>query len=294
MKKCLPFLLVFVIACGGDDDGPAADAAPADASAENPLIAARPYSLGVPSSYDASKPTPLVLLLHGYSASSFAQVRLFGLLDGSEKHGYLIAYPDGLTDADGKQFWNATDACCNFDNNPVDDVAYLSAVLDDVQAKYNVDPKRIFVIGHSNGGYMAHRLGCDVGERLAAIVSLAGMQWKDPAKCPAAAKLNVLQVHGDDDNTVYYQGSARYPSAPETVAIWAAKNGCTGALVGDETMDLVVDVAGAETLKQAYEGCPAGGAVELWTIHGGGHVPQFVPAEWEDLVWAWMQAHAKG
>ena len=288
-------------ACGDDDAAPAADAGPGAADADlspdaNPLVVERPYMMQVPDSYDASKPTPLVLLLHGYAANAFVQVRLFGLLDGSQAHGYIVVYPDGLTDSQGNQFWNATDGCCNVDGNPVDDVAYLSAVLDDVEAHYNVDPKRVYVMGHSNGGYMAHRLACDVGGRIAAIISLAGMTWKDPTKCPAGHLVNVLQVHGDADGTVPYEGNAYIPSAPETVHIWAQKNGCSGADAigpGGDPIDLVVDLDGAETTKQSYEGCPPGGAVDFWTIHGGGHIPNFEGATWESVMWTWLDAHPK-
>jgi polyhydroxybutyrate depolymerase len=297
----LVVMVALVNGCGSDEaGGDAGGAPPADAGTgspdANPLIVARPYDLQVPASYDASEPTPLVILLHGYSATGFVQVRYFGLLDGSQAHGYLIAYPEGLVDSNGKQFWNATDGCCNFDDNPVDDVAYLGAIIDDVEATYNVDHKRVFIIGHSNGGFMAHRLACELGDRIAAIVSLAGMTWLDPAKCPAADKVNVLQVHGDADDTIPYAGSPYYPSAAGTVATWATKNGCAGANAigeGGDPVDLVVDLPGAETTKQSYAGCPEGGAVDFWTIHGGSHIPMFDPAVWEDSVWKWMAAHPK-
>jgi polyhydroxybutyrate depolymerase len=286
-------------ACGGDDAPAAADAGPGVPDANlspdaNPLVVARPYTAQVPDSYDASKPTPLVVALHGYAVNSFAGVRLFDALNGSKKHGYLVAYPDGLPDSQGKEFWNATDACCNYDNNPVDDVAYLSAVIDDMQAQYNVDPRRIYVVGHSNGAFMAHRLACDIGGRLAGVVTMSGMTWKDPTKCPAEHPVNVLQIHGTIDSVIAYEGSDTYPSAAVTVATWAAKNGCTGALVDDGApFDLVSNVDGAETQVQAYEGCPAGGAVDFWTINGADHLPLFDPADFETRWWAWVEAHPK-
>jgi polyhydroxybutyrate depolymerase len=175
-------------------------------------------------------------------------------------------------------------------------VAYLGALIDDVAAKTPLDPKRVFVVGHSNGGFMAHRLACDIGGRIAAIVSLAGMTWLDPSKCPAADPVNVLQVHGDADDSIPYDGSPYFPSAAVTVATWAMKNGCIGANAigaGGDPIDLVVDLPGAETTKQSYAGCPAGGAVDFWTIHGGSHIPMFDPPVWEDIVWTWMKAHPK-
>jgi polyhydroxybutyrate depolymerase len=233
------------------------------------------------------------MVLHGYGASGLGQSQYFGLLADAEEHGYLLAYPDGLVDARGSRFWNATDACCNFYGSTVDDVAYLGAVLDDVAARYTVDPKRVFVIGHSNGGFMAHRLACERGGRIAAVISLAGATWLDPARCPAASPVSVLQVHGDADQTILYAGTLVYPSAMQTVAIWAQKNRCLGALQSEaRDKDLDTGIAGAETRVDGFATCPPGAAADLWTIAGGGHVPA-LGASWADETWAWFVAHPK-
>jgi len=257
------------------------------------LVEARPYGLKVPAGYSASTPAPLVLLLHGYSSTGLGQAQYFGMLPDADQHGYILAYPDGTIDPGGNRFWNATDACCNFGGSTVDDVAYLGAVIDDVEAHYTVDPKRVYVVGHSNGGFMAHRLACDIGQRLAAAVSLAGATWSDPGRCPAPAPVNVLQIHGDQDQTIFYDGSSAYPSAERTLAIWAQKNHCAGALEPTPpNLDLDVMIAGDETIAETYGGCPPGGSVSLWRIVGGGHVPS-LGASFADDVWAYLSAHPK-
>jgi len=282
-------LAAALAACGNDSRPSSLPAKPPAVS----LVEARPYGLLAPASYRPSTPTALVVVLHGYGSNGRAQADYFGLPADAEEHGYLLAYPDGLVDPGGSRFWNATDACCNFYGNPVDDVAYLGAVIDDVAAHYTVDPKRVFVIGHSNGGFMAHRLACEIGGRLAAVVSLAGATWQNPATCTAAAAVNVLQVHGDADRTILYGGSVSYPSAAQTVAIWAQKNRCAGALqpVGAD-QDLDLQVPGPETRIESYDGCLAGGAVDLWTITGGGHIPG-LGASWGDEVWSYFSSHPK-
>jgi pimeloyl-ACP methyl ester carboxylesterase len=80
----------------------------------------------------------------------------------------------GQQDRRGHRFWSATDACCNLDGLAVDDVAYLRAVIRDVSARHAVDPRRVFIVGHSNGGFMAHRMACEASDLVAAVVSLAG------------------------------------------------------------------------------------------------------------------------
>lgn len=279
--------------CGGGGDYGGGGATPAPSASPLPLLEARPYRFKVPAGYVPSTPAPLVIILHGYGSDGLNQAQYFGFLAGADKHGYLLAYPDGLIDASGKRFWNATDACCNFYGNPVDDVAYLSAVVDDVAAHYNVDPKRVYVAGHSNGGFMAHRLACDRGDRFAAVVSLAGAVWQDASRCTAPSLVSVLQVHGDADQTILYNGTSAYPSALQTVATWAQKNACRGGLEPAGTdKDLDTGIPGTETRAESYAGCPPGGAVGLWTIRGGAHVPA-LGSTWEDELWTYFKAHPK-
>jgi polyhydroxybutyrate depolymerase len=257
----------------------------------------RPYGLQVPAGYDGQSPVPLVLLLHGYTASGTKQAKYFGLPALADKEGFLLAYPDGTRDRLGNRFWNATDACCDFFHSGVDDVAYLDAVIDDIAARYPVDPARVFVVGHSNGAFMAHRYACDRAARVAAIVTLAGMQWKDQSHCQAGSPVSVLHVHGRNDETIKYDGgytpAAAYPGAVETVGDWAAADGCSGDLAATgRRLDLDRTVVGDETAEQAFSGCPGGVGIGLWTIEGGGHVPAF-NEHWAESIWSFMASHPK-
>ena len=62
----------------------------------------------------------------------------------------------------------------------MDDSAYLSALIDQIKGTYAVDARRVYLVGHSNGGYMAYRMACDHADQLTAIVSLAGSTWQRP------------------------------------------------------------------------------------------------------------------
>lgn len=261
-------------------------------SAPNPLVVARPYDWDEPAGIDKSKPAPLIMLLHGYSANGFVQDAYFGFAQLANDRGVYVAHPDGTIDGSGERFWNATDACCDFGNTGVDDVAYLNAVVDDMEAHFNIDKKRVFFVGHSNGAFMSHRMACDNADRIAGIVALAGDVWKDPSKCNPSAPVAVLQVHGDADDMVPYAGSTLEPSAPASVATWAQKNGC-GADLADTgmTLDLDSQLAGNETTI-ARHACSTG-AAELWTIHGGGHLPSFILPDWGNHVFDWLMQHPK-
>ena len=258
----------------------------------------RPYGLKVPAGYDAGHPAPLVVLLHGYTADGERQAAYFGLPAEADKAGFLLATPNGTRDLMGNRFWNATDACCDWFHTGVDDVAYIDAVIDEITARYAVDPARVFVVGHSNGAFMANRYACDRSSRVAAIVALAGMQWKDQSHCRPTSPVSVLHVHGRNDETVKYDGGtmpngAFYPGAVETVDDWAKQNGCNGSLASTgRRFDLERLIAGDETGEEAYTGCPAGTDLQLWTIERGGHVPAF-NEHWAEAIWAFMANHPK-
>ncbi|HRI67840.1 MAG TPA: alpha/beta fold hydrolase [Polyangium sp.] len=256
----------------------------------------RPVTVHVPPGIDPAKPTPVVILLHGFGASGQVQEIIFKLLPESDKRGFLYAFPNGTDGADHKRFWNATDACCDFGGTMVDDVAYLTGLVKEIGDHYAVDPKRVFFTGHSNGGFMSHRLACDKPDVIAAVASLAGSTYLDPAKCAAAQPVSVLQIHGTMDDSVLYDGELQngvgYPSAAETIAIWAQKNGCDSAVTNAPAIDIDQVLAGNETLVTRHEKCQPGGAAELWTMQGAGHIPGLGPNFAPALV-DWLFAHPK-
>lgn len=257
--------------------------------------AGRPVSLLVPKAYDPAQPIPLVLVLHGYGANGWLQATLLGYTEQLEKGPFLLAYPNGTTDPGGKLFWNATDACCDYYGAGIDDSAYLLGLIQEIEAAYNVDLKRVYLIGHSNGGFMAYRMACDHADRIAAIISLAGATYFDTTACKPAAPVSVVQIHGDQDTSILYGGgttkNGAYPGAVASTGAWALYNGCGSTR--DEvppTLDLDSLVSGPETVVERYAGCPSGVDVELWTIKGGGHLP--VPTStFAQKTWEFFQKH---
>jgi polyhydroxybutyrate depolymerase len=282
----------------GDDGGGETGSGDAPASTDGPIGGDRPVDVHVPPGYMPGVPAPLVLLLHGYSASGDVQDAYFGLTAVSDERGFLYAHPDGTMDAIGNRFWNATDACCSNATTTVDDSAYLSGLITQIEARYSVDPKRIFLIGHSNGGFMSHRMACDHADRIAAIASLAGAMYADVTQCHATEPVSVLQIHGTADAVIAYMGGMlqghAYPSAQTTVLDWALLDGCSLTL--DTTappLDLEAALVGDETAVAKYGmDCRPGGHAELWTIQGGSHIPTLNPGFARSVV-DFLFAHPK-
>lgn len=275
------------------------DVPPADVPPEVArLVSERPYLLRVSGEYRAGTPAPLLILLHGYGASGLLQESYFRLTREADARGFLYAIPDGTRDAGGMRFWNATSACCDFGRTGVDDVAYLTAIIDDVSARYSVDPRRIYFVGHSNGGFMSHRMACARSNRVAAIISLAGAA-PSPSDCSPTERVSVLEVHGTADTTIRYEGGSTpggggaYMGAVETVAGWASRGQCDPTLmVGAQVLDLDTGLAGNETRVARHFGCAPGAAAELWTIQGGAHLPA-MGNNWAPAVFEWLLSHPK-
>jgi polyhydroxybutyrate depolymerase len=283
------------LACSSSSDGGAgADAATdGDDDALPPIGGAdRPVTVYVPPSYSPATPAPLVVLLHGYSVTGALENIYMNLQPQADARGFLYAYPDGTENSKSLEFWNATDACCDMEHSGVDDATYLMRVVHDIEARYNVDRKRVYFIGHSNGGFMSYRMACDHADEIAAIVSLAGAMWMDTSKCAPSGPVSLLEIHGTADDMVIYDGTADYPSAKTSVQDWVTFDGCAAAPTDGGTLDLVPALSGAETSVSRWGGCKSGSGVELWTVAGGNHFPAFDDAFRTGVV-DFMYAHPK-
>jgi len=245
-----------------------------------------------------------VILLHGYSGSGAFYESLAQIESLAEARGFLYLYPDGTRNPWGSQFWNATDAACDFWNMGVDDAGYLQALIEEISRRFSLDRKGVHLFGHSNGSFMAYRMACQSADLIAGIAGNAGMTFLEPTCCHPSEPVNILHIHGTADSDVPYPGgtlsSATYPAnmppfpgALQTVQFWAGYNGASGLITDPApSMDLTTTVAGLDTVVSRYTNCPPGGAVELWTIVGGGHAPDRY-SYFSSRVIDWLLAHPK-
>lgn len=285
---------------------PAPTPAPSGQGDLKGLGGARPVvATHVGKALDATKPAPLVLVLHGYGGTGAEQLAYFGLSAVSDEAGFVVIAPDGTLDSTGRRFWNATDTCCDFEEKNVDDVGYLVGLVEEVKKRRAIDPRRVFVVGLSNGGSMAMRLACDASTTFAAAISQAGLFFSDPGRCVPKEPVSFRHLHGTADKLVPYEGGpiggTIHPKAkPRTilsakalVAAFAKVDGCQAPLVElPAKIDLDVTQPGAETTVARHVGCTKGSAVELWTIAGAGHVPMGLGALGR-VVWDFFAAHPK-
>jgi polyhydroxybutyrate depolymerase len=255
--------------------------------------AGRAYCLDAPPDPGPGKALPLVVLLHGYGGSGQMQADYFGLDDQVASRGFLLAKPDGTSSGFGLH-WNAFPACCATwtDNPKADDVDFLMAMVHDIESAYPVDPDRIYLIGHSNGAFMAYRMACDHADTFAGVVAVAGAV--EPSLCHPSHPISIAAVHGTKDRMINPEGGRTatdpahaYASLAETVGFWVKANRCAGPPVFAGRDDLVSDayfrsraVRGAETEIERATGCAGGSTVEQWKMEGAGHIPLWNKARW--------------
>jgi polyhydroxybutyrate depolymerase len=222
--------------------------------------------------HDFHRPSPALFVLHPYATDPSVLLRNYDLVRRAAlERGWLLLVPQGVADKEGRLSWNASAACCGAGAAGPDDVGYLRSVLADVRRHAAVDPLRVYAFGESNGGFMAHRWACEPGGELRAIASIAGAAPgpEDPP-CAPAGPVSVLEVHGDRDERVRYEGGrslrGRYPGARETIERWRALDGCAPVARSARETRLLFFAP----LRVDAFACPSA-AVELWTVEGGGH-----------------------
>jgi polyhydroxybutyrate depolymerase len=227
----------------------------------------------LPENHDSSRAWPVILLLHGYSNDSESIDKWLKFSKYVTERGFILVVPNGSENYFGTKFWNATEACCNFQRKEVDDVGYLKNLAKSVAAKYNGDLKKIFAVGHSNGGFMAHRLACDEENLFAGIVSVAGLGVTDASRCTNPKPVNVLQIHALDDDTIKYNGDTKgfwglsgYPGAETTIGRYVIRNGCDRQSITRGLINIIGTIPFDDTVPRAWQ-CSSGAKVELWAIN---------------------------
>lgn len=230
----------------------------------------RTFRVYVPPSYDVSgdTPAPVLVLLHGGFGSGQQIESSSRILEVADANGFLVVSPDGVAGSGGVRTWNASGCCGYAAANGVDDVGFISSLLDRLQANVCVDRRRIYAAGMSNGAMLSHRLGCDLAGRIRAVGSVAGAQMTDP--CSPARPVAMIEIHGTGDLNVPYDGgmgcgpsAVAYPSVEETIAGWLERDGCSGV------SSVLLEQGDGTCLREGK--CAGATDVALCTIPNGGH-----------------------
>lgn len=223
----------------------------------------RRYLLHVPERYDPGIATPLVVVIHGFMQTPAHQRDMSGWDDLADQEGFITAYPMGT----GLPLrWGS--------HEPADESAqtrsqirFITDLLDELSTNYNVDQRRIYASGMSNGGGLAYVLALELSWRIAAIGAVAGLYTYPADTLPSARPVPLIAFHGTLDRIVPYEGHVKrmgYPIPPveDCMAAYAARAGCQG-----HSTEQVTDAV----TRTSFTGCPLGFELVYYTVSNGGH-----------------------
>lgn len=233
----------------------------------------RRYLLDKPQNSNALN-RPLVIALHGGGGHAENAAKMTGFGDIVVPDGGIVAYPQGsgrFEKLNKLKTWNATHCCAYAMKEEIDDIGFISHLIDYLIMTENVDPARVYVTGISNGGMMSHQLGAKLSGKIAAIAPVVGALFGDEA-IPDNAP-SVLLINGAKDDSIPLHGGSsggRFasfwdstPMKPATFqsAFWAKANHCNPKARSSNT-DHVVKITYA---------CPEGRSVEHYILENAGH-----------------------
>ena len=230
----------------------------------------REYSVFLPSSYQAGQSLPMVFNLHGFGSNGNQQNFYTALNIVAEAENFIVVIPEGLyrTTPIGQEgtHWNA------YFGTDVDDLGFLNLVIDLVYTDYNIDLSRVYSTGMSNGGFMSHRLACELSDRITAIASVAGGVFNEQLdNCSPSRAVPVMQIHGTNDNIVEFDGIPLYaPSIPDLIGHWVDHNNCSTPADTIEIANIsTTDNSTVEKLE--YNNGDDDSKVWFYIVENGGH-----------------------
>jgi polyhydroxybutyrate depolymerase len=262
----------------------------------------RTYILHVPES--VSSPAPLVFVLHGGGGTGKRMNKLTRFNKVSDEHGFIICYPDGID-----KHWNdGRKVNKSFKNGvEINDVKFISLLIDTLESKYSIDSARIYVCGISNGGMMSFRLGCELNDKIAAIAPVAiSMSKYLYNSCVPGKPVPLLYIFGNEDPLVPYEGGSisfnrgEVVSVDNTLAFWGKNNQCS-----DTPVITTIDKEDDDTYvkKFVFSGAAERNEVVFYLIYGGGHtwpgglqyLPKFLVGRTSkefnasEVIWKWFE-----
>lgn len=234
----------------------------------------RSYLVHVPAKYDSQMPSPVILAFHGGGVNASSMIVFSGLNQKSDEEGFIVVYPNGTGRWEKVLTFNGGNCCGYAMANEIDDVEFTRKVLDDLATSANIDPKRVFATGMSNGGIMAYRLASELSDRIAAIAPVGGPMGTET--CTPKRPVSVIHFHGTNDEFAPFQGGkgkgvsgTDFYSVEHSIQAWIKADGCDPEPVITKLPDTAKD--GTAVIRKTYSSGKGGAEVVLIAIEGGGH-----------------------
>jgi polyhydroxybutyrate depolymerase len=261
----------------------------------------RTYILNLPPNYYDASGFSLIIGLHGGGGSGEQFETSTNLTAKANASSFIVVYPDGVqgTGLLKARTWNAGGCCDYASENNINDVKFISELIDKLLASYKINPKKIYAAGHSNGGMLAYRLACELSNKIAAIAPNASTMVVD-RPCAATRAVPILHMHSVLDMNVPYQGgvgsgfSGHYnPPLDSVMNVWRLRSICTNKNIVDNSSYKVTK----------WFNCRDNVSIHYYLTKDGGHAwPGGQPGSLfgdtpsavinaNDLLWDFFQQH---
>ncbi|HTN75425.1 MAG TPA: PHB depolymerase family esterase [Pirellulaceae bacterium] len=235
----------------------------------------RKYLVHVPKLAQPPAKWPVVVLFHGGGSNPKQMVEFTGMNACADKHGFVVIYPAGTGIIQAALTFNAGNCCGRALRENVDEVGFITAVLDQLPKQLAVDEDRVFATGLSNGGMMSYLMADKLSQLFAAVAPVGGPMGSET--CAPERPVPVIHFHGRDDDFVPYAGGigrrsvskTNFFSVEHSVLAWVQANGCEATPQVEELPNKVED--GTRITRHSYTKGRAGSEVVVYEIHGGGH-----------------------
>lgn len=242
-----------------------------------------------PTSLSNQDRVPALLVLHGGlgNAENMRETTFLDKLGETER--FVTVYPNGtgLRFLKSRKTWNAGRCCGPAVKRKIDDVGYLSQLIDDLVANYHVDPAKVYVTGFSNGAMMAYRLACEIPNKIAAIVPISGTLAVE--HCASANSVAVLHIHGETDQNVPVAGGEGSRSVAGVKH--RSVKGTFDLLLANRKCDAPEIEQLSNVLKNSYR-CSNGADMQLLMVRDSGHVwPEKITTN--QTVWGFVREFVK-
>lgn len=239
----------------------------------------RTYSTYIPDGIKGPHPVTLLVALHGGggSAKEWPTYTNYGFERLAEREHFILVYPNAI-----EGHWNDGRDVKHFYSHRegIDDAGFLSLLIDKLASSYPIDTNRIYVIGASNGGMMAHKLAAEHSDKIAAIATVISSIPKNlEGKLNPSHPVSVLMINGTDDPLVRWEGgpvkfgrsmNGEVISTDQAVKFWTEHDKCTSSVDTANLPDVDPD-DGTMVTVSGYRNCESGSEVVLYKIIGGGH-----------------------
>jgi polyhydroxybutyrate depolymerase len=271
----------------------------------------RSYLLHIPQGYDRIRPLPLILVLHGGFGNGSDMEKETGFSEIADRENFFVAYPNGFGLFGRLQHWNAGH-CCGFSTRwGVDDVGFISTVIQQISRHVQVDSSRIYIVGYSNGGMLGYLYAARNPDIVAAVAGIAATIGSRSSPDEPELRIDrprapvpVIAFHGLSDETVPYGGGRLsspywYVSVRESMLFWVEANQCAAEPIREEMM-------GGRIIKYTWNGKEKGTEVVLCTLKGWGHSLPTRPFAKKlsesdplrdlhapEIIWEFFKAHSK-